>query len=151
MLGLPVEDVIHTGAVPGVVTAAVRRTERHPDATNVQRVWVDTGDGAEHHVWCGAFNFGPGDVVPLAVVGTEMPDGRTIGRRGILGIESEGMLCSARELGLGDDHCGHLRAAARDAARRALRRRHRAARGRRARRRRLPQPARLLVLRRGVP
>ena len=108
-LGLPVEGVERTGAVPGVVTARVERTERHPDAANVHRVWVSTGEGErDRHVWCGAFNFEPGDVVPLAVLGTEMPDGRTIARRGILGIDSEGMLCSARELGLGDDHSGIL-------------------------------------------
>lgn len=107
-LGLPVEETIRVGGVPGVITARVLRTEQHPDAAKVQRVWVDAGDGAERHVWCGAFNFAPGDVVPLAALGTEMPDGRTISRRGILGIDSEGMLCSSRELGLGDDHSGIL-------------------------------------------
>jgi phenylalanyl-tRNA synthetase beta chain len=107
-LGLTVDDVITTGGVPGVITARITRTEQPPDAAKVQRVWVDAGDGRERHVWCGAFNIGPGDVVPLAVLGTEMPDGRTISRRGILGIDSDGMLCSARELGLGDDHTGIL-------------------------------------------
>ena len=81
--------------------APSRRRQGHP---RVDR----RGDGAEHHVWCGASNFAPGDVVPLATVGTTMPDGRTIGSRGILGIPSEGMLCSARELGLGSDHSGIL-------------------------------------------
>ncbi|MBA3605787.1 MAG: phenylalanine--tRNA ligase subunit beta, partial [Acidimicrobiia bacterium] len=107
-LGLPVEDVARLGGVPGVVTARVVRTESPAAATNVQRVWVSVGDGHDRHVWCGAFNFGPGDVVPLAQIGAEMPDGRTIGRRGILGIDSDGMLCSPRELGLGDDHSGIL-------------------------------------------
>jgi phenylalanyl-tRNA synthetase beta chain len=108
-LGLAVEAIDHLGAsVPGVVTAKVLRTERHPDAAKVHRVYVDAGDGHERHVWCGAFNMQPGDVVPLATLGTTMPDGRTIERRGILGIDSEGMLCSARELGLGDDHRGIL-------------------------------------------
>jgi phenylalanyl-tRNA synthetase beta chain len=107
-LGLPVEETVRTGSVPGVVTARVVRTEAHPDAAKVQRVWVSTGAGADRHVWCGAFNFRAGDVVPLAVAGAEMPDGRTITRRGILGIDSEGMLCSAHELGLGDDHTGIL-------------------------------------------
>ena len=106
MLGLTTDDLQRIGSVPGVVTARVVRTEAHPDAANIQRVWVDTGDGRERHVWCGAYNFRPGDVVPLATVGTEMPDGRTLTKRGILGIDSEGMLCSARELGLGDDHTG---------------------------------------------
>ena len=108
MLGLPSRTSSSTGGVPGVVTARVVRTESHPDAAKIQRVWVDAGDGRERHVWCGAFNFAPGDVVPLAPLGTTMPDGRTIARRGILGIDSEGMLCSARELGLGDDHTGIL-------------------------------------------
>ncbi len=107
-LGLPVEEVIHAGGVAGVITARVERTDRHPDAAKVIRVWVDAGDGIERHVWCGASNFAAGDVVPLATLGTEMPDGRTIGSRGILGIDSDGMLCSARELGLGTDHSGIL-------------------------------------------
>jgi phenylalanyl-tRNA synthetase beta chain len=107
-LGIEVGDVDHVGGVPGVVTARVVRMERHPDAATVIRVWVDRGDGVEHHVWCGASNFSPGDVVPLATVGTAMPDGRTIGSRGILGIPSDGMLCSPRELGVGGDHSGIL-------------------------------------------
>jgi phenylalanyl-tRNA synthetase beta chain len=108
-LGLAVEEVAHVGAtVPGVVTAKVLRTERHPDAAKVHRVWVDTGDGVERHVWCGAFNMQPGDVIPLATPGTLMPDGRAIEPKPILGIPSQGMLCSARELGLGDDHSGIL-------------------------------------------
>jgi phenylalanyl-tRNA synthetase beta chain len=108
MLGVAPEEVTRTGGVDGVVTARVVRTEQPEGAAKVQRVWVDRGDGRELHVWCGAFNFRPGDIVPLAPLGTEMPDGRTIARRGILGIDSEGMLCSARELGLGDDHSGIL-------------------------------------------
>jgi phenylalanyl-tRNA synthetase beta chain len=108
MLGLTVDDIARTGGVDGIVTARVTRTEVPEGAAKVQRVWVDRGDGRELHLWCGAFNFAPGDVVPLAPLGTTMPDGRTIARRAILGIDSEGMLCSARELGLGDDHTGIL-------------------------------------------
>ena len=108
MLGLAPDDVTRTGGVDGVVTARVVRTEQPEGAAKVQRVWVDRGDGRELHVWCGAFNFAPGDIVPVAPLGTAMPDGRAIARRGILGIDSEGMLCSARELGLGDDHSGIL-------------------------------------------
>jgi phenylalanyl-tRNA synthetase beta chain len=108
-LGLAVEEVKHVGStVAGVVTARVLKTERHPDAAKVHRVFVDAGDGVERHVWCGAFNMQPGDVIPLATPGTVMPDGRAIEPKPILGIPSEGMLCSARELGLGDDHSGIL-------------------------------------------
>lgn len=109
MLGMQVEEVLTVGStVDGVITARVVRTERHPDAAKVHRVWVDAGDGVERHVWCGAFNMAAGDVVPLATPGTTMPDGRLIEPRPILGIDSQGMLCSARELGLGDDHSGIL-------------------------------------------
>ena len=108
-LGLAVEDVDHVGgSVAGVITAKVLRTERHPDAAKVHRVFVDAGDGVERHVWCGAFNMAAGDVIPLATPGTVMPDGRAIEPKPILGISSDGMLCSARELGLGDDHSGIL-------------------------------------------
>jgi phenylalanyl-tRNA synthetase beta chain len=106
-LGLEVDSVTPVGrTVDGVVTARVLRLQQHPDAAKVHRVYVDAGDGVERHVWCGAFNMAVGDVVPLATLGTTMPNGMTIERRGILGIDSEGMLCSASELGLGDDHTG---------------------------------------------
>lgn len=108
-LGLAVESVERVGgSVAGVITAQVLRTERHPDATKVHRVFVDAGDGVERHVWCGAFNMQPGDVIPLATPGTRMPDGRAIEPKPILGISSDGMLCSASELGLGNDHSGIL-------------------------------------------
>ncbi len=106
-LGLAVEAVEQVGtSVAGVVVAKVLRTERHPDAAKVIRVYVDAGDGAQMHVWCGASNMNAGDLVPLATLGTTMPDGRLIGSRGILGIDSQGMLCSGTELGLGADATG---------------------------------------------
>lgn len=108
-LGLAVESIDHVGgSVAGVITAKVLRTERHADAAKVHRVYVDAGDGVERHVWCGAFNMRAGDILPLATPGTVMPDGRAIEPKPILGISSDGMLCSARELGLGDDHSGIL-------------------------------------------
>jgi phenylalanyl-tRNA synthetase beta chain len=106
-LGLEVESVDVIGeTVDGVVAARINRLESHPDAAKVQRVYVDAGDGEERHVWCGADNISEGDIVPLATLGTQMPNGMKIERRGILGIDSEGMLCSAQELGLGEDHSG---------------------------------------------
>lgn len=108
-LGISIEGIEHVGAgVDGVVTARVVRTVGHPDAEHIHRVIVDTGDGSERNVWCGAFNMSVGDVVPLALPGTAMPDGRVIEAKPILGIASNGMLCSARELGLGTDHTGIL-------------------------------------------
>ena len=108
-LGMPVEETISAGTkVPGVVVAQVLRTERHPDAEKVHRVYLTTDGSNELHVWCGAFNMAAGDKIPLATLGTKMPDGREILRRGILGIDSEGMCCSAKELELNDDHGGIL-------------------------------------------
>lgn len=108
-LGLAVESVSIVGTpVKGVVVARVLRTERHPDAAKVHRVYVDAGDGKELHVWCGAFNMKPGDLIPLATLGTTMPDGRVITPRGILGIDSHGMLCSGTELGITADADGIL-------------------------------------------
>ena len=108
-VGLACESVDRVGGtVAGVITARVTKTERHPDAAKVHRVFLEIGDGTEHHVWCGAFNMQPGDVIPWATPGTAMPDGRLIETKPIVGIPSEGMCCSARELGLGDDHSGIL-------------------------------------------
>jgi phenylalanyl-tRNA synthetase beta chain len=68
--GLEVDSIDVVGeTVSGVVTARVIRLEQHPDAAKVQRVYVDAGDGLERHVWCGAFNMAPGDIVPLATLG----------------------------------------------------------------------------------
>ena len=108
-LGLSVETTEVVGTpIAGVVVAKVLRTERHPEANKVHRVWVDTGDGGERHVWCGAFNMKAGDLVPLATIGTKMPDGRDILRRGMFNVDSEGMLCSAAELGVASDASGIL-------------------------------------------
>ena len=106
-LGLEVGDIEHVGGtVDGVIAAEVKQLVQHPDAAKVQRVYVDAGDGHQRHVWCGAFNMEVGDIVPMATLGTTMPNGMTIERRGILGIDSEGMLCAPDELGLGSDHSG---------------------------------------------
>jgi phenylalanyl-tRNA synthetase beta chain len=69
---------------------------------------VDAGDGQPLEVACGAWNIEPGDVVPLATIGTTLPNGMTIGRRKLKKVYSNGMLCSAIELGLGEDAAGIL-------------------------------------------
>src|SRR3954454_4063129 len=108
-LGLAVEDVARLGAdLDGVVVARVLATRRHPNADRIQLVDVDAGDGEALQVCCGAFNMAVGDLVPLATVGTTMPDGRAIARAKLRGEWSNGMLCSARELELSDDHGGIL-------------------------------------------
>jgi phenylalanyl-tRNA synthetase beta chain len=106
-LGMAVEQVALLGQrLEGVVVARVLTTRPHPRADRIQLVDVDAGDGETLQIACGAFNMQAGDLVPLATVGTVMPGGVEIGRRKMRGEWSNGMLCSARELGLGDDHAG---------------------------------------------
>ena len=106
-LGMAVEQLDRLGeGLDGIVVARVLATRPHPNADKIQLVDVDAGDGEALQIACGAFNMRPGDLVPLATVGTVMPSGLEIGRRKLRGEWSNGMLCSARELGLGSDHAG---------------------------------------------
>ncbi len=108
-LGFEVDGIEHLGGgLRGIVATRVLETAPHPDADRIQLVAVDRGDGSPLQICCGAFNMSVGDVVPLATVGTTMPDGMEIAARKMRGEMSNGMLCSARELGLGDDHGGIL-------------------------------------------
>ncbi|MBV9286183.1 MAG: phenylalanine--tRNA ligase subunit beta, partial [Acidimicrobiia bacterium] len=105
-LGLVVDGVTEIGAIDeSVVVARVLATREHPGADKVQLVDVDAGDG-QLQIVCGAFNFQAGDLVPLARVGTTLPNGATIDRRKVRGEGSDGMLCSAAELALSGDHSG---------------------------------------------
>jgi phenylalanyl-tRNA synthetase beta chain len=106
-LGLAVEsmDVVGEG-LDGVVVARVLDLRPHPNADKIQLVDVDRGDGEPLQIVCGAFNMTVGDLVPLATTGTVMPNGMRIERRKMRGEVSNGMLCSAAELGFGDDHSG---------------------------------------------
>jgi phenylalanyl-tRNA synthetase beta chain len=103
-LGLAVDGTEKVGApIDGVVVARVLGLRRHPDADRMQLVDVDTGDGQPLQICCGAFNMAVGDLVPLATVGTVMPDGRAISRAKKRGEWSNGMLCSPAELSLSSD------------------------------------------------
>jgi phenylalanyl-tRNA synthetase beta chain len=108
--GLEVESLERVGQdITGVVTGQVLDVEeltgfRKP----VRYCLVDAGDGQERHVICGATNFTAGDKVVLALPGAVLPGGFEIGARKTYGHLSEGMICSARELGIGDEHDGIL-------------------------------------------
>ncbi len=91
----------------GVEVARVQSIRPHPDADKIRLVTVDRGSGTQEVV-CGAWNFDVGDIVTLATVGAVLPGGFEIGAREIRGVVSEGMICSERELGFGDDHEGIL-------------------------------------------
>lgn len=108
-LGMAVESIERIGeGLEGIVVARVLDLGPHPDADRIQLVQVDLGDGGALQICCGAFNMAVGDLVPLATLGTTMPDGMEIARRKMRGEWSNGMLCSGRELGLGEDHSGIL-------------------------------------------
>jgi phenylalanyl-tRNA synthetase beta chain len=107
-LGLEVEAIDEPGReIGGVVAARILEVLPHPDADRIRLADVDAGDGVVRVV-CGAPNIEKGMLVPFARVGAQLPGDFTIERRKIRGQVSEGMLCSARELGLGDDHAGIL-------------------------------------------
>ena len=106
-LGLAVEEMAITGReYDGIVLARVLDLAPHPDADKIQLVQVDSGDGEPLQVCCGAFNMAVGDLIPFATIGTTMPNGMEITQRKMRGELSNGMCCSAAELGLGDDHSG---------------------------------------------
>ena len=108
MAGLEVEEV--TPAAPpfsGVVVGHVLSVTRHPNADKLNVCEVDTGSGVQSIV-CGAPNVTPGVRVPCALPGAVLPGGFAIRPVTMRGVESKGMLCSARELGLSEDHGGLL-------------------------------------------
>jgi phenylalanyl-tRNA synthetase beta chain len=106
-LGMAVESIDHVGqGLDGIVVAKVVDLRPHPNADKIQLVDVDRGDGEVLQVCCGAFNMAIGDLVPLATLGTTMPNGLLIEKRKLRGEWSNGMLCSAAELGFGSDHSG---------------------------------------------
>ncbi len=92
-----------------VVVGRLLSVERHPNADKLWLTSVDVGGDEPLQIVCGADNISPGDLVPVALVGAVLPGDRRIERSKIRGVESQGMLCSAIELGLGDDAEGiHL-------------------------------------------
>lgn len=106
-LGTPVEEQTRLGeGLDGIVVAQVLELKPHPNADKIQLVEVDAGNSEALQICCGAFNMVVGDKVPLATLGTTMPGGMKIERRKLRGEWSNGMLCSSREIGLGDDHAG---------------------------------------------
>jgi phenylalanyl-tRNA synthetase beta chain len=100
MLGLPVESLEKAaGYDAGIVVGRVLSVEPHPNADRLRLCSVDAGSG-HLSIVCGAANVATGQHVPVALVGSRLPDGTKLRRSKIRGVESEGMICSKRELGL---------------------------------------------------
>jgi phenylalanyl-tRNA synthetase beta chain len=106
MAGLEVEGVTSTGeGLEKVVVAEIRSVRGHPNADRLSLVEVKTHQES-FSIVCGATNIKAGQRVPLALVGARLPNGVEIKRSKIRGVLSEGMLCSAIELGLGQEASG---------------------------------------------
>ena len=106
----PVDAVVPLHQELGdVLIARVLEVKKHPDADRLSLCLVDAGGGAQPvEVVCGAPNVQAGKIYPYAPVGAVLPGGLKLERKKIRGVESNGMLLSAKELGLGADHSGIL-------------------------------------------
>jgi len=109
MAGLEVEELTPLGEnLSGVVVAEIIGAEKHPEADRLQVCKVDAGSGEPLQIVCGAPNARVGIKVPLATVGANLPGGIAIKAAKLRGVESFGMLCSAKELGIDNDASGLL-------------------------------------------
>ena len=115
MAGLELEEQHSVApAFTKIVVAQILSAEQHPDADRLRVCKVDAGTGQELQIVCGAPNARAGIKIPCALVGAELPPAEAGGKPFMIkvgklrGVESQGMLCSGRELGLGDDHEGIL-------------------------------------------
>lgn len=95
-------------SLENVVVGEILEILPHPDADKIRITKTKISDTEILQIICGAKNIAIGQKVPVALIGAVLPGDFRIERRKMRGVESEGMLCSARELGLGDDHAGIL-------------------------------------------
>jgi phenylalanyl-tRNA synthetase beta chain len=107
--GVETENIETRGAsIENVIVSQITVSSRHPNADRLTVCEVDDGSGTKRQIVCGATNYKVGDKVLLALPGAKLPNGTEIRKSKLRGVESEGMLCSAIELGLGQDAAGLL-------------------------------------------
>ncbi len=105
--GVEVEGIqVHSAGIEKVVVAQIESFQQHPNADRLSVCQVLDGSKTPRQIVCGAKNFRAGDKVPLALPGAVLPDGTKIKASKLRGVESEGMLCSERELGFSDEASG---------------------------------------------
>lgn len=108
-LGLEIESMERPGGdITGVFVGQIVAIEKHPEADKIVVCQTDVGQGAPLQICCGATNMKVGDKVPTAVDGAVLPGDFKIAKRKMRGVESHGMMCSGKELGVGDEHSGLL-------------------------------------------
>ena len=103
--GLEAELTSAPLSLPGVIIGKVENTEKHPDADKLKICIVNDGQKT-HQVICGAPNVDSGQLIPFATVGSVLPGNLKIKKANIRGVESNGMICSERELNISDEHEG---------------------------------------------
>lgn len=109
LAGVEIEGIEKRGAnFDNVVVAQITASSQHPNADRLTVCAVDDGSGQPRQVVCGAKNYKVGDKVPLALPGAILANDLKIGVSKLRGVESQGMLCSGRELGLSEDAAGLL-------------------------------------------
>ena len=107
--GIETKNIETRGAkIDNVIVSQITASSRHPNADRLSVCEVNDGSGTKRQIVCGASNYKVGDKVPLALPGAKLPNGTEIRKSELRGVESEGMLCSAIELGLGEDAAGLL-------------------------------------------
>ncbi|HME87959.1 MAG TPA: phenylalanine--tRNA ligase subunit beta [Chthoniobacterales bacterium] len=107
--GIETKNIETRGAsINNVVVSQITASSRHPNADRLTVCEADDGSGTKRQIVCGATNYKVGDKVPLALPGAKLPNGVEIRKSTLRGVESEGMLCSPIELGLGEDASGLL-------------------------------------------
>src|SRR5438034_11023809 len=107
--GIETKNIETRGAnIDKVIVSQITASSRHPNADRLTVCDVDDGSGTKRQIVCGATNYKVGDKVPLALPGAKLPNGAEIRKSKLRGVESEGMLCSPIELGLGEDASGLL-------------------------------------------
>ena len=107
--GVETENIETRGAkIDQVIVSQITAASRHPNADRLSVCEVDDGSGTKRQIVCGATNYKVGDKVLLALPGAKLPNGLEIRKSKLRGVESEGMLCSPIELGLGEDASGLL-------------------------------------------
>src|SRR5438132_1064667 len=107
--GVETENIETRGSkIDNVIVSQITASSRHPNADRLTVCEVDDGSGTKRQIVCGAKNYKVGDKVALALPGAKLPNGLEIRKSKLRGVESEGMLCSPIELGLGEDASGLL-------------------------------------------
>ena len=109
LAGVEIEGIEEHGAkIDKVIVAQIKESSRHPNADRLSVCVVDDGSGQTRQIVCGATNYKVGDKVLLALPGAKLPNGLEIKKSKLRGVESEGMLCSGKELGFSEDAAGIL-------------------------------------------